>query len=153
MYGDLTKIRQVLLNLLSNASKFTENGTVRLTVTTLEQDGIMWINFVISDNGIGIPPDKQQFLFQAFRQVDGSTTRKYGGTGLGLVISKRFVEMMGGTITLQSTPGQGTAFTVTLPTKIAIPQPQEELPITKVRPAATPEKCPMVLVIDDDANT
>jgi len=153
MYGDLTKIRQVLLNLLSNASKFTENGTVQLTVTTFEQDGTMWINFVISDNGIGIPEDKQRSLFQAFKQVDGSTTRKYGGTGLGLVISKRFVEMMGGTITLQSTPGQGTAFTVTLPTKIAIPQPQEELPIIEIQPAIHQEKSATVLVIDDDAIT
>jgi signal transduction histidine kinase/DNA-binding response OmpR family regulator len=151
MYADLTKVRQILLNLLSNASKFTENGIVRLSVATFERDSMMWINFVISDNGIGIPTDKQQFLFQAFKQVDGSTTRKYGGTGLGLVISKRFVEMMGGTITLQSTPGQGTAFTVTLPTKIAAPQLQEALPIAEVQPAVTQKKYATVLVIDDDA--
>jgi len=153
MYSDLTKIRQILLNLLSNASKFTENGTVQLSVTTFERDDMMWINFVISDNGIGIPEDKQKFLFQAFKQVDGSTTRKYGGTGLGLIISKRFVEMMGGTITLQSTPGQGTAFTVTLPTKIAIPQPQENLPSVEMQPIVTQKKSATVLVIDDDATT
>lgn len=149
MFGDLTKIRQVLLNLLSNAAKFTENGTITLTIDLFEKQEQSWVNFTIQDTGIGIAPAQQQHLFQAFQQVDGSTTRKYGGTGLGLVISKRLIEMMGGTICLQSDLGQGTKFVVSLPTKTVIPH---HLPIIESSQAQIPIKDNQVtiLVIDDD---
>jgi len=87
MRSDMTKLRQSLFNLLSNASKFTESGTVTLTVERRESD---WITFSVSDTGIGMTPEQQAKLFQAFTQADVSTTRKYGGTGLGLVITQQF---------------------------------------------------------------
>ncbi len=150
MHSDLTKMRQILLNLLSNASKFTDHGIVSLEVNVFDRNQATWIRFTVSDNGIGIPEEKQHLLFHAFKQVDGSTTRKYGGTGLGLVISKRFIEMMGGSITLQSTPGQGTTFTVELPTKIAAPR----LPDSAITLEQSPtEKPATILVIDDDMTT
>ncbi len=149
MHADLTKLRQILLNLLSNASKFTEQGTIYLTITTFERDEQTWLSFTIQDTGIGIAPEQQKQLFQAFQQVDGSTTRKYGGTGLGLVISKRFVEMMGGSIALHSEFGQGTTFTVLLPTKVvnsnmATSNSLDNLLLEKEKPNT-------VLIIDDDA--
>lgn len=150
MHADLTKMRQILLNLLSNASKFTDHGTISLSVTMFEQHNSPWIRFIISDSGIGIPLEKQHLLFHAFKQVDGSTTRKYGGTGLGLVISKRFIEMMGGTITLNSILGQGTTFIVELPTKIAAPRLPEVMNASDKAPT---EKPATILVIDDDITT
>jgi len=108
---DATKLRQALLNLLSNAAKFTERGTITVTVTTDGDD----VLFAVSDTGIGIAPEVAGQLFEPFAQGDPSTTRRYGGTGLGLVISRRFCEMMGGDITLDSRPGVGSTFTVRLP--------------------------------------
>lgn len=150
MHADLTKMRQILLNLLSNASKFTDHGSVSLEVTGFEHKNAAWVRFIISDDGIGIPLEKQHLLFHAFKQVDGSTTRKYGGTGLGLVISKRFIEMMGGSIQLCSAPGQGTTFTVELPTKIAAPRSPDVTTTAEKMPA---EKPATILVIDDDMTT
>jgi signal transduction histidine kinase/CheY-like chemotaxis protein len=121
MHADLTKVRQSLFNLLSNASKFTERGTIDLEAersTGHSVDGNEWIIFRVRDNGIGMSEEQLEKLFQAFTQADASTTRKYGGTGLGLTITRHFCEMMGGTIVAESQPGQGTTFSITLPAKV-----------------------------------
>ena len=115
MYADQAKVRQVLLNLLSNAAKFTKQGKVALTVTSGQVGNSEWVSFRVQDTGIGISDEQQQRLFQAFTQGDTSTTRKYGGTGLGLAISRHFCRMMGGNISLESKVGQGSTFTVNLP--------------------------------------
>jgi two-component system sensor histidine kinase/response regulator len=115
--GDPTRLRQVVVNLLGNAIKFTDRGEVVLHVEMKEaQDGHVLLHFAIRDTGIGIAEDKQKLIFQAFAQADSSPSRNYGGTGLGLTISTRLVEMMGGSIWLESKPGQGSTFhfTVTL---------------------------------------
>jgi len=115
MQADLSKVRQVLLNLLSNACKFTEQGTITLEVTGETVDGVAWIIFRVSDTGIGMPPAQIERLFQAFVQADASITRQYGGTGLGLAISQRFCHMMGGAIAVESALGVGSTFNVRLP--------------------------------------
>ena len=138
MHADLTKVRQVLFNLLSNACKFTDNGTVRLSVRRRDDT----LTMEVADSGIGMTPEQQGRLFRAFTQADASTTRKYGGTGLGLVISKRFCELMGGTIDVASEPGQGTTFTVTLPANAAPAAPAEAEEVDSSRGT--------VLVVDDD---
>jgi signal transduction histidine kinase len=118
MYADLTKVNQILFHLLSNAGKFTEQGIVKLTVSKEHDDKTEWLCLKISDNGIGMNPEQQQKIFQLFTQADGSSTRKYGGTGLGLTITKRFVDMMQGNIFLESVLGQGSSFTVHLPVNV-----------------------------------
>ena len=120
MYTDQTRMRQVLLNLLSNAAKFTTNGKVTLTVKlennhTLEKAILRVISFTVTDTGIGMSPTQQQQLFQPFTQGDNSTTKKYGGTGLGLAISRHFCQMMGGEIIVNSQLGIGSTFIVNLP--------------------------------------
>ncbi len=113
--GDPLRIRQVLINLLSNASKFTESGEIEVRVeyeTVVEGD--FAISFAVRDTGIGIPEDKQRLLFEAFTQADASTTRRYGGTGLGLSICARLVELMGGTLQVESTVGAGSMFSFKL---------------------------------------
>ncbi len=114
MIADVTKVRQVLLNLLSNASKFTEGGAIRLDVTPVEDDPAM-VEMRVSDEGIGMTGEQLGRLFQAFSQAEASTTRKFGGTGLGLVISRHFCRMMGGEIDVTSVHGEGTTFSVRLP--------------------------------------
>jgi len=120
MYADLTKVRQILFNLLSNALKFTEGGTVVLGATRELAGGSDWVYLQVSDTGIGMSPEQQQGLFEPFIQGDASTTRKYGGTGLGLAISRLFCQMMGGDITLESQLGVGSTFTVQLKAKVDI---------------------------------
>jgi signal transduction histidine kinase len=115
IHADLTRVRQVVLNLLSNACKFTENGEVTLEAAREPVDGADQLSIRVSDTGIGMTPEQLDKLFQEFSQADSSTTRKYGGTGLGLAISERLCRMMGGDITVTSTPGEGTTFTVHLP--------------------------------------
>lgn len=112
---DVTKLRQLLLNLISNAGKFTENGKVVLQAEHEYIDGMAWIVFSISDTGIGLSHEQIGKLFEEFTQADSSTTRKYGGTGLGLAISQRFCQMMGGDITVESTLGEGAVFKIHLP--------------------------------------
>ena len=147
MRTDLTKVRQTLFNLLSNASKFTENGALKLEVCrSAEPDGT-WIVFAVSDTGIGMTPAQMGKLFQAFSQADASTTRKFGGTGLGLAISRKFCQMLGGDITVRSEPGKGSTFSARLPAEA--PEPKLE-PVETVKPVEANHK-PVVLVIDDDA--
>jgi signal transduction histidine kinase len=112
---DITKVRQVLLNLLSNAGKFTEKGTVSLDVSRENDVTGTWVVFRVRDTGIGMTPEQLGKLFQAFTQADGGTQRKYGGTGLGLALSRKFCVMMGGDINAQSEPGKGSSFTMRLP--------------------------------------
>ncbi|MEG3974909.1 ATP-binding protein [Microcoleus sp. herbarium8] len=120
MYADLTKVRQILFNLLSNALKFTEGGTVLLSATREPAGGSDWVYLQVSDTGIGMSVGQQQSLFQPFVQGDASTTRKYGGTGLGLTISRLFCQMMGGDISLDSQLDVGSTFTVKLKAQVEI---------------------------------
>jgi PAS domain S-box-containing protein len=151
LFTDLTKLRQMLLNLLSNASKFTQQGQIKLSITTEIREGTSWILFNVTDSGIGMTTEQQAKLFEAFTQADSSTTRKYGGTGLGLAITKRFAEMMRGTVTVTSTVGQGSTFTIHLPI-------QTERDLSAANPAhlevirgeSTPDQETTILVIDDD---
>jgi signal transduction histidine kinase/DNA-binding response OmpR family regulator len=140
LYTDRTKLKQSLLNLLSNAGKFTHEGRVQLEVRPAAGE----ISFVVSDTGIGMTEEQQGRLFQAFSQADASTTRQYGGTGLGLAITKHFCEMLGGRIAVESTPGQGSTFTITLPDRSRA-----------AAAVATPEgaeHAALVMVVDDDPN-
>jgi len=119
LIGDPTRLRQVLLNLLGNAIKFTESGEVALRVTRdAEFPDPGALRFTIADTGIGIPRDKLGAVFDRFTQADSSTTRRYGGSGLGLTISKRLVELMGGRISVESTAGEGSVFAFTVPLEI-----------------------------------
>jgi signal transduction histidine kinase/CheY-like chemotaxis protein len=148
--ADLTKVRQALFNLLSNACKFTSGGVITLAVARERRDEADWLRFAVSDTGIGISPEQMKKLFQAFSQADASTSRKYGGTGLGLLLSRRFCQMMGGEITVESTPGVGSTFTIHLladgkaPKPAMIAKAEASPAVTSARGAAT------VLVIDDD---
>lgn len=150
--GDVTRVRQVLVNFLSNAVKFTEHGEVVVEIKKISSvaahPALTQIQFSVRDTGIGIPADRMDRLFKSFSQVDASTTRRYGGTGLGLAISKRLVELMGGTVWVTSVVGQGSVFYFTL---LA-----EEAPAT----AANAERRPLplthvegrrVLIVDDNA--
>jgi signal transduction histidine kinase len=119
MHSDQTKVRQVLLNLLSNAVKFTEGGTITLGgYRDFGPDGREWVVLEVTDDGIGLTREQLSRLFRPFVQADASTTRKYGGTGLGLTISRRFCEMMGGEISVESEAGRGSTFTVRLPADV-----------------------------------
>lgn len=152
MRADITKVRQILFNLLSNACKFTDHGTIALDLDQNDRDG--YIRFRVSDTGIGISEKQQQNLFFEFSQADASIARKYGGTGLGLAITHRFVQLMRGQISVQSEPGKGSIFTVQLPTQVV-------LDATKLaRPTSANDDSPAgsriyqdtILVIDDDAS-
>jgi PAS domain S-box-containing protein len=116
MFGDLTKTRQVLLNLLSNAGKFTKDGAITLAIRrSISDDGVPCVEFVVTDTGVGMTPEQCRKVFDPFTQADVTTTRKYGGTGLGLAIVSRFCDLMGGTVSVDSRPGEGSRFTVRLP--------------------------------------
>jgi CheY-like chemotaxis protein len=151
---DLTKLRQALFNLLSNAAKFTESGIITLTAATEQRDGAEWMTLSVSDTGIGIKEENLETVFEEFSQADDSTTRDYGGTGLGLPISRRFCQMMGGDITVASKIGRGTTFTIELPTQVDA----QEAAATAVRPEQSEarEVVPGVrpiLVVDDDPDS
>ncbi len=150
MRGDITRVRQVLLNLLSNACKFTERGTVSLEVVRESANGRDWLLFRVKDSGIGMTPEQMAKLFKPFSQADSSTTRKYGGTGLGLAISKRFCETMGGDIGLESEYGKGSTFTVRLPAEVAEPKAAPLPATTRPKPLSVPAGASTVLAIDDD---
>ena len=115
MHADQMRLRQALLNLMSNANKFTERGSIAINARQGQEDGCDCVTIAVADTGIGLTPEQMDKLFQEFSQADVSTTRKYGGTGLGLAISKRFCEMMGGDITVASEVGRGSTFTIRLP--------------------------------------
>jgi signal transduction histidine kinase len=115
MRSDQTKLRQNLFNLLSNAAKFTQEGTIRLAARRLSRDGEDWLEFKVSDTGIGMSKEQLSRLFEAFSQAEASTARDYGGTGLGLAITRRYCRLLGGDVTALSTPGKGSTFTILLP--------------------------------------
>ncbi len=147
MRADLTKVRQSLFNLISNAAKFTENGQITLDVRRAGDE----IFFVVRDTGIGMTKQQITGLFEAFIQADLSTTRKYGGTGLGLAITRHFCRMMGGDATVDSNPGEGSVFTIRLPVTVADTHQQTpELPIPHSEETYVTPTGDVVLVIDDD---
>ncbi len=137
LHIDPTRIRQVLLNLLNNATRFTERGGITVRVARGGDE----VHFAVSDTGVGIPPEQVARVFEEFNQVDGGTRRRHGGTGLGLAISKRFVELHDGRIALQSTPGQGSTFTFSLPVEA-----QSPLAVPGVHPQAEVRQEPLVLI-------
>ncbi len=149
MRADLTKVRQGLFNLLSNACKFTKNGSITLEVSRQMENGVDWLRFCVRDTGIGMTAEQMGGLFQAFAQAEASTARRYGGTGLGLAITKQFCQLMGGDITVASEPGQGSTFTIVLPAEVGAPTSQPT-PQVEAKAQAVPEGTSTVLVIDDD---
>ncbi len=160
--ADETKVRQTLFNLLSNASKFTHKGTITVTARRHRHEAGDWLAFLVADTGIGMSEAQMAKVFDEFTQADSSTTRKFGGTGLGLTISKKFCELMGGDLAVKSEEGRGTTFTVELPAVVRDPA---EDPATAAAPATTARGRPepadaqtrgaaqTVLVIDDDPAT
>jgi signal transduction histidine kinase len=119
MRSDPMKTRQCLFNLLSNACKFTEGGSVELDVARFEEGGRVWVSFRVKDTGIGIPGEKLTRLFEPFAQADSSVTRRFGGTGLGLSITRQLCELMGGRVIVESVPGTGSTFEIRLPADVA----------------------------------
>ncbi len=169
MRADVTKVRQTLFNLLSNACKFTERGVITLTVEKVNSRSVIsnqsgddgplntdsLITFRLRDTGIGMTPEQMSKLFQAFSQADASTTRKFGGTGLGLAISRKFCQLMGGDITVTSEAGSGSTFTVTLPLEVKDASAEPSIAMSDVSPvphAARRTSRSTILVIDDDSN-
>ena len=149
MRADLTKIRQTLFNLLSNATKFTDNGEITFSVVREPGDPEM-VAFRVRDTGIGMTPEQVARLFEEFTQADASTTRRYGGTGLGLTISRRFCQMMGGDIEVESEPGRSSTFTARIPAVGGMVLPDSLAAHVEIVPAAG---APVVLAIDDDPST
>ncbi len=156
LYADQMRLRQALLNLLSNANKFTDHGTITIEAQQGEEDGRDWVTIAVADTGIGMTAEQMGKLFQEFSQADASTTRKYGGTGLGLAISKRFCQMMGGDISVASEQGKGSTFTIRLPRMAPSEGLGTEAPrqarAQRAHPMAGTEE-PLILVVDDDATT
>ncbi|HYI11950.1 MAG TPA: response regulator [Thermoanaerobaculia bacterium] len=163
MRADLSKVRQGLYNLVSNAAKFTHHGQIEVAAERLAMDGSDWIVFRVSDTGIGLSADQIVRLFQPFTQADASTTRRFGGTGLGLALTRRFCQMMSGDVTVHSVPGEGSVFTITLPATVrdTVAEPldaqvdgRDALKLVPQPPASEDEPLPpihtCVLVIDDD---
>ena len=145
--ADVTKLKQSLLNLVSNACKFTKDGRVGMAVRLSEGPDGRNIVFEVSDSGIGMTPEQQGKLFQAFSQADSSTTRRFGGTGLGLAITKRLCELLGGGVSVSSEEGQGSRFTITLPLREADTWNAVEGPAPEV---SGPDQAATILLIDDD---
>ncbi len=151
MDSDLVKLRQVLLNLLSNAAKFTEGGTITLKASRHRgEDGVERAAFGISDTGIGMTAEQLAKLFQRFQQADSSTTRRFGGTGLGLSLTKAFADLLGGSVSVESVPGQGSTFTLTLPVVHAPPAGEGRPPEAEAAPGDGTGAQDLVIVIDDD---
>jgi CheY-like chemotaxis protein/methyl-accepting chemotaxis protein len=148
MRSDMNKVQQVLINLVSNAVKFTPEGRIDISVTASDE----WMFFEVRDTGIGIAESDLSSIFEEFRQADGSTTRPFEGTGLGLAISKRFAELLGGEIRVQSQIGRGSAFTLVLPGRYKTVKSPEEGP--DIRPAPIPRMMDAlkrtILIIDDE---
>jgi two-component system sensor histidine kinase/response regulator len=146
--GDPVRIRQILLNLLANAVKFTEKGEIVAEASVLKQDdSALLAHFTVRDMGIGIPRDKQRLIFEAFSQADSSTTRKYGGTGLGLTICSRLVQMMGGEIWVESELGKGSTFHFT----VRLEKAKDDLPEADLETMPLVLKGRRILAVDDNA--
>jgi two-component system, sensor histidine kinase and response regulator len=120
---DSTKLRQVLVNLISNAAKFTSHGTIKLEVRREHEQEREWLEFAVSDTGIGLTEEQLGRLFDAYSQAEAGTHARYGGTGLGLALSREYCRLMGGEITVESIPGRGSTFTVRLPVEVPAPVP------------------------------
>jgi PAS domain S-box-containing protein len=163
MHADQIKVRQGLFNLLSNAGKFTHDGTITLKVERQLMEGSEWIMFCVADTGIGLSHEQIVKLFQDFTQADASTTRKFGGTGLGLALTRRFCQIMGGDVTVHSMPGEGSIFTIKLPAIVSDVKPEaaDEIAGAEAVTASLdgggrdvtehfPDNANCVLVIDDD---
>jgi adenylate cyclase len=152
LHADQTRFRQALLNLASNANKFTQNGTVTISAQPQRIDSREWVTIAVTDTGIGMTEEQMGRLFQQFSQADASTARKFGGTGLGLAISRHFCRIMGGDITVESNQGEGSTFTIRLPrivqTDAAIVSELHAEPTPSVVEAT---EAPLILVVDDDA--
>ncbi|HSG48125.1 MAG TPA: response regulator [Longimicrobiales bacterium] len=149
MYADVTRIRQSLLNLLSNATKFTQQGNVRLHVMVDPQSDGAAVLFRVSDDGIGMTPEQVDRLFEAFTQAEASTTRRFGGTGLGLTITRKFCRMMGGDVTVESEEGVGSTFTIRLPRRVR--EAEAGVQALDLGTGQVGEgEGPLVLVVDDD---
>jgi two-component sensor histidine kinase len=155
LHADQMRLRQALLNLMSNANKFTDHGTITIDARKEQEDGRDWVTISVTDTGIGMTAEQMGKLFQEFSQADASTTRKYGGTGLGLAISKRFCQMMGGDITVESKPGKGSTFIIRLPRTVqsdeALGSERRERRAQPPRPITEEAEAPVILVVDDDA--
>lgn len=145
IFADMTRLRQVLFNLISNSSKFTENGSITLNAARIDE---RWIEIGIRDTGIGMTPEQADKLFQPFTQAEASTSKKFGGTGLGLVISRMFCRLMGGDITLQSQYGEGSTFTIRLPARVEQERAAEITATPGVEEQTAPQD--VILIIDDD---
>jgi signal transduction histidine kinase/DNA-binding response OmpR family regulator len=145
IHSDIKKLRQILYNLLNNASKFTQDGTITLGVHPDPKDG-KYIIFSVSDTGIGMSPEQVDRIFQEFTQADESTTRKYGGTGLGLTLCRKFAHLMGGSIRVDSETGKGSTFSIRLPKDA----PSAPVVTTRLRSTLDQAHRGKVLIIDDD---
>jgi signal transduction histidine kinase/CheY-like chemotaxis protein len=162
MVADLSKVRQALLNLASNAAKFTNDGAIKVETERQVMDGADWIVFRVSDAGIGLGPEQIVRLFQPFTQADASTTRKFGGTGLGLSLTRRFCQLMSGDVTVHSVAGEGSEFTIKLPAVVPDPSSPNVIVADRRRAPASgstngtygtdpiPATGTCVLVVDDD---
>jgi PAS domain S-box-containing protein len=149
--SDRARLHQILRNLLSNALKFTEQGEVNLSVSCApygRADGRELLNFSVRDSGIGIAAEQHEQIFQAFQQIDGSTSRRFGGTGLGLAITRKLAQALDGEVSLQSVPGQGSCFTVSLPVQVL---PEQPTAADDGLPQRSGTGRP-VLIVEDDAN-
>ena len=152
MHADLTKVRQIVFNLVSNSAKFTSDGKVGIEANAIDKGGRAFIRLAVTDTGIGIPEDKLEHIFEEFSQADNSTTRNYGGTGLGLALVRKFARMMGGDIRVESTPGEGSIFILELPARVVeddgkLTSVLKEIDTTVKSTVASLGK---ILVIDDD---
>jgi signal transduction histidine kinase/CheY-like chemotaxis protein len=153
MRADITKVRQILFNLLSNACKFTDRGTVTLEVDQIKLHDRDWVQFRVSDTGIGISDEQKKRLFHDFAQADASIARKYGGTGLGLAITHRFVQLMKGQIDVSSETGKGSVFTVQLPAQVVLEASEPTAPARGNEASvvsSSKTNLETILVIDDD---
>jgi PAS domain S-box-containing protein len=150
MHADLTKVRQIVFNLVSNAAKFTSDGKVGIEASAVEIGGQSCIRLAVTDTGIGIPEEKLEHIFEEFSQADNSTTRNYGGTGLGLALVRKFARMMGGDIRVESTTGEGSTFILEVPAKVV--ETGDSTSVLKTIDAAieTSASLGKILVIDDD---
>lgn len=149
-HSDVTRIRQLMLNLLSNAAKFTEDGVITLSVA--REDHARFgdsLRIAVKDTGIGLTEDQVDKLFQRFQQADASTTRQFGGTGLGLALTKAFCTLLGGTIEVESTVGEGSTFTAIVPA--VLPEASTSSPVMDDEPEPPAIRRDVILVVDDDA--